>query len=121
MLTGPAVIEDTAAAYLANLSAPFPQRLVAAMRGGEAAGGDKRGKQSAALLIYGDEAWSDLDLRVDDHVDPLAELDRLERLSRTHWMIFRRFLPSHGNRAGVTDRNTIEAAIAQAQRADREA
>jgi uncharacterized Ntn-hydrolase superfamily protein len=121
MLNGPAVIEDTAAAYLANLSAPFPQRLVAAMRGGEAAGGDKRGKQSAALLIYGDEAWSDLDLRVDDHVDPLAELDRLERLSRTHWMIFRRFLPSHGNRAGVTDRNTIEAAIAQAQRADREA
>jgi uncharacterized Ntn-hydrolase superfamily protein len=121
MLTGPAVIEDTAAAYLANLSAPFPQRLVAAMRGGEAAGGDKRGKQSAALLVYSDEAWSDLDLRVDDHSDPLAELDRLERLSRTHWMIFRRFLPSHRNRAGVTDRNTIEAAIAQAQRADREA
>jgi uncharacterized Ntn-hydrolase superfamily protein len=121
MLTGPAVIEDTAAAYLANLSAPFPQRLVAAMRGGEAAGGDKRGKQSAALLVYSDEAWSDLDLRVDDHSDPLAELDRLERLSRTHWMILRRFLPSHRDRAGVTDRNMIEAAIAQAQRADHEA
>ena len=48
------------------------------MRAGEAAGGDKRGKQSAALLIYGEEEWSDLDLRVDDHADPLAELERLE-------------------------------------------
>ena len=48
------------------------------MRAGEAAGGDKRGKQSAALLIYGEDEWSDLDLRVDDHPEPLAELERLE-------------------------------------------
>ena len=117
MLAGRAVIEDTAAAYLANIAAPFPQRLIAAMHAGEAAGGDKRGKQSAALLIHGEEAWSDLDLRVDDHPDPLAELDRLEQMSRTHWMVFRRFLPSHRNRVGVTDRGVIEAAILEAQRA----
>ena len=91
------------------------------MQAGEAAGGDKRGKQSAALLIYGEEAWSDLDLRVDDHSDPLAELDRLERMSRTHWMVFRRFLPSHKDRVGVTDRSVIEAAILKAQRAASEA
>jgi uncharacterized Ntn-hydrolase superfamily protein len=96
---------------------PVPQRLIAAMLAGEAAGGDKRGKQSAALLIHGEEAWSDLDLRVDDHADPLAELDRLERMSRTHWMVFRRFLPSHRDRVGVTDRRVIEAAILEAQRA----
>ena len=41
------------------------------MKAGEAAGGDKRGKQSAALVIYGEEEWPDLDLRVDDHADPL--------------------------------------------------
>ena len=117
MLAGKAVIEDTAAAYLANIAAPLPQRLIAAMHAGEAAGGDKRGKQSAALLIHGEEAWSDLDLRVDDHPDPLAELDRLERMSRTHWMVFRRFLPSHRDRVGVTDRGVIEAAILEAQRA----
>ena len=116
MLAGKAVIEDTAAAYLANIAAPFPQRLIAAMHAGEAAGGDKRGKQSAALLIHGEEAWSDLDLRVDDHPDPLAELDRLERMSRTHWMVFRRFLPSRRDRVGVTDRGVIEAAILEAQR-----
>lgn len=117
MLAGPQVLDETAAAYLANIAAPFPQRLIAAMRAGETAGGDKRGKQSAALLIYGEDDWSDLDLRVDDHPDPLAELDRLERLSRSHWMVFRRFLPSRHDRIGVTDRRIIEAAIAEAQRA----
>ena len=117
MLTGPQVLDETAASYRANLAAPFAQRLIGALRAGEAAGGDKRGKQSAALIIYGEENWSDLDLRVDDHPDPLAELDRLERLSRTHWAVFRRFLPSRRNRAGVTDRSIIEAAVAEAQQA----
>ena len=116
MLAGARVLDDTAEAYIAGESLPFPQRLIAAMRSGEAAGGDKRGKQSAALLIYGDEEWSDLDLRVDDHADPLAELERLETVSRERWVHFRKFLPSRKNPAGVTDRKiidaTIEAAIA---------
>jgi len=68
------VLDDTAGAYAEYKALPFAQRLIAAMVIGEAAGGDKRGKQSAALLIYGEEEWSDLDLRVDDHTDPLAEL-----------------------------------------------
>ena len=59
MLAGAAVLDDTAKAYVANASLPFAQRLIAAMKAGEAAGGDKRGKQSAALLIHGDEEWSD--------------------------------------------------------------
>jgi len=92
---------------------PFPRRLLAAMLAGEAAGGDKRGKQSAALLIYGEDEWSDLDLRVDDHADPLAELERLERVSRERWTIFRRFLPSRRDQVGVTDRSIIEQEIAR--------
>ena len=52
MLTGAAVLDDTAQAYAANPSLPFAQRLITAMKAGEAAGGDKRGKQSAALLIH---------------------------------------------------------------------
>ena len=93
MLAGPQVLEQTAAAYRAHEGDSFPCRLIAAMQAGEAAGGDKRGKQSAALLIYGEDAWSDLDLRVDDHADPLTELARIERLSRDHWTVFRRFMP----------------------------
>ena len=111
MLAGARVLDDTAEAYMANEALPFARRLIAAMRSGEAAGGDKRGKQSAALLIYGDEEWSDLDLRVDDHADPLAELERLEQVSRERWVHFRQFLPSRSNPAGVTDRATIEATI----------
>ena len=51
MLAGASVIEHTAAAYERNAALPFPRRLIAALRAGEAAGGDKRGKQSAALVI----------------------------------------------------------------------
>jgi uncharacterized Ntn-hydrolase superfamily protein len=116
MLAGAQVLDETAKAYVANERLAFPQRLLAAMRAGEAAGGDKRGKQSAALLIYGEEEWSDLDLRVDDHADPLTELERLEAVSREHWAHFRKVLPTRKNPAGITDRKiidaTIEAAIA---------
>ena len=111
MLAGAAVLDDTAQAYLANQSLPLARRLIAAMRAGEKAGGDKRGKQSAALLIHEDEEWSALDLRVDDHADPLAELERLEQVSRERWVHFRKFLPTRQNPSGITDRATIDAAI----------
>jgi uncharacterized Ntn-hydrolase superfamily protein len=101
-------------AYRANTALPFAQRLVVAMQAGEAVGGDKRGKQSAALLINEGEEWSALDLRVDDHSDPLAELERLERVSRERWAHFRKFLPTRSNPAGITDRATIDASIAAA-------
>jgi uncharacterized Ntn-hydrolase superfamily protein len=111
MLTGGRVLDDTAKTYIANEKLSFPQRLVAAMRSGEAAGGDKRGRQSAALLIHGEEEWSALDLRVDDHTDPLAEIERLEQVSRERWVHFRKYLPSRKNPAGITDRETIDAGI----------
>jgi len=114
MLANGRVLDDTAKAYVANAQAPFARRLIAAMHAGEKAGGDKRGRQSAALLIYGEEEWSDLDLRVDDHADPLAELDRLEAVSRERWVHFCKFLPSRKNPAGITDRAVIDAGIAAA-------
>jgi uncharacterized Ntn-hydrolase superfamily protein len=111
MLAGARVLDDTAKAYQDASDLSFPQRLIAAMRAGEAAGGDKRGKQSAALLIGGEEEWSELDLRVDDHHDPLAELERLEAVSRERWVHFREFMPTRKNPAGITDRKTIDARI----------
>lgn len=119
MLAGSRVLDDTANAYLANADMPLARRLIAAMRSGEAAGGDKRGRQSAALLIYGEEEWSDLDLRVDDHSDPLAELDRLEAVSRERWVHFRKYLPSRKNPAGITDRKIIDAGIEAAIASER--
>jgi uncharacterized Ntn-hydrolase superfamily protein len=112
MLAGRQVLDETVTTYLANAALPFAQRLIAALRAGEAVGGDKRGKQSAALLIHGSEEWAALDLRVDDHADPLAELERLERVSRAHWTTFREFMPTRANPGGVTDRAVIDARIA---------
>ena len=114
MLMGARVIEDTAAAYAKNATLSFPRRLIAAMRAGEAAGGDKRGKQSAALVICGEEEWPDLNLRVDDHADPLAELERLESVSRERFVHFIRMLPRRSDRVGITDRGTIESKLARA-------
>ena len=114
MLAGPAVLDETARVYAANEGLPFSERLIKAMFAGEAAGGDKRGKQSAALLIHGTEEWPLLDLRVDDHTDPLRELQRLEAVSREHWVPFRTFMPTRGNPSGTSDRAAINAAIAAA-------
>jgi uncharacterized Ntn-hydrolase superfamily protein len=111
MLADADVLDETAKAYVANDSLPFPRRLIVALRAGEAAGGDKRGKQSAALLIHDREEWPALDLRVDDHTDPLTELERLERASQERWVHFRDFLPTRQNPAGTTDRATIDAGI----------
>ncbi len=119
MLAGPAVIAATSAAFAAGAAIPFARRLIVALKAGEAAGGDKRGKQSAALLIYSTEDYPDLDLRVDDHADPLAELERLELVSREQFVHFRAFLARRGDPVGTVDRTRIEAGMAAALAAER--
>jgi uncharacterized Ntn-hydrolase superfamily protein len=113
MLAGPDVIRATADTYEAASSLPMPERLVRAMQAGEEAGGDKRGRQSAALVVHDDEDSSMLDIRVDDHADPLAELARLELVSRERAIHARRFGPTRGNPAGLLDRAALEVAIQQ--------
>ena len=113
MLAGPAVLADTIRAYEAQSALPFARRLIAAMQAGEAAGGDKRGKQSAALLIHDGEDYPLYDLRVDDHADPLAELARLLEVARERWVHFRRWMPSRENPSGLVDRSGLEALVAR--------
>ena len=85
-LTGSEVVEAMEAVWLAGEDLPFERRLLEALAAGDEAGGDKRGRQSAALLVVerdgGYAGLSDtlVDLRVDDHADPLGELRRLHRL-----------------------------------------
>jgi len=113
MLAGPAVLRETIDAYEANAEVPFARRLIAAMQAGEAAGGDKRGKQSAALLIHDGEDYPLYDLRVDDHGEPLAELARLEEVARQRWLHFRRFMPNRQHGSGLIDRAQLEGLIAK--------
>jgi len=112
MLAGPQVVRRTMAAYL-DATGSLAERLLAAMQAGEATGGDKRGKQSAALVICTRDPYPDLDIRADDHPDPLAELWRLHRVSRERYAVFRRFLPGSESPWGVFDRAVIDAAIAR--------
>lgn len=111
MLAGPQVIAATAEAYLACAGAPLAERLLAAMAAGEAAGGDKRGKQAAALRIHADEDRPALDLRVDDHAEPIQELQRLYTVSLQRFQPFMACLPGRRDPVGLTDRSQIEARI----------
>jgi uncharacterized Ntn-hydrolase superfamily protein len=111
MLAGPQVIEATAQAYRAAEGLPLAGRLLAAMAAGEAAGGDKRGKQAAALRIHADEDHPQLDLRVDDHAEPVVELQRLYRVSLQRYQPFMACLAGRFDPVGLTDRAEIEARI----------
>ena len=112
MLAGPQVVEASAAAYREAAGQPLAERLLAALAAGEAAGGDKRGKQAAALVIQGDEDRRELDLRVDDHAEPVAELHRLYEVSLDRFQAFVACLAGRHDAGGVTDRDEIEARIA---------
>lgn len=111
MLAGPAVVAATRDAFLAARGS-LAERLLTAMEAGEAAGGDKRGKQGAGLKICLRDPYPDLDIRADDHPDPLAELRRLYRVSRERYAVFRRHLAGTESRWGTLDRAVIEADIA---------
>jgi uncharacterized Ntn-hydrolase superfamily protein len=83
ILAGGEVVAAMERSFLASAGKPLAERLAAALAAGDAAGGDSRGKQSAALLVararagYGGFTDRAVDIRVDDHPEPIAELTRL--------------------------------------------
>ncbi len=118
MLAGPQVVADMEATWLAGADlARLPYRLLGALRAGDLAGGDRRGRQSAALLVvakgmgYGGTSDVVVDLRVDDHPDPVIEMARLLQM---HTLYFERpdpatLLPLDGP-AGAEVRERLAAA-----------
>lgn len=109
MLSGEAVIADTIASFLARQDLDLPERMLAALQAGEAAGGDKRGRQSAALNLITTEDFPDIDLRVDDNSNPLNELERLLKLWRLTRGTGLRNLPSRAHPSGSISMDAIEA------------
>ncbi|MEE6261514.1 DUF1028 domain-containing protein [Plantactinospora sonchi] len=93
ILAGPQVVDEMRDAWLGLADQGFAERLLGALRAGDLAGGDRRGRQSAALLVvargagYGGGSDVLVDLRVDDHPDPVTELGRLLEV---HTMLFGR-------------------------------
>ena len=108
MLAGPSVLADTYAAFAANHDLKLAERLLAALDAGEAAGGDRRGRQSAALVLTTTEDFPDLSLRVDDHPVPLVELRRLYDIWKRDRAPTLRDQPSRARPSGMTDLDMIE-------------
>ncbi|TCV62256.1 putative Ntn-hydrolase superfamily protein [Neorhizobium sp. R1-B] len=114
MLTGPEVIAETLRVYKEKSaeSAPLTERLLAAMDAGEAAGGDKRGRQSAAMVIYRDQDYPWLRINADDHSDPLKELRRLYAVAQERFLHVAETMPTRENPHGMIDRRVIDQKIA---------
>ena len=108
MLTGPKVLEAMMQAFETGAHADLAERLMRALEAGDAAGGDKRGKQSAALRVHGDEAYALLDIRVDEHATPVTELRRVLRIARAQLVPFVLGMPKRARPAPPAPREVTE-------------
>ena len=90
MMLTDGVVQAMEEAWKVNDTLPLAERMVAVLTAAQQAGGDIRGKQSAALLVVRgkatEEPWNDrlVDLRVDDHENPIGELSRLLKVHRAY-------------------------------------
>ena len=95
ILVSAETVDALAETFEATQGAPLPERLLECLQAAQAAGGDRRGQQSASLLVVeqggGYDGWDVLvDLRVDDHAEPIAELRRIYGI---HDLLFGRTPP----------------------------
>jgi uncharacterized Ntn-hydrolase superfamily protein len=101
------VVAAMAESYEGSAGEPFAERLVRALEAGQAAGGDKRGRQSAALKVMDTEEYPLIDIRVDDHPDPVVELRRLWGLYNQGFGEIMRMMPTKAHPAGRFDMEAI--------------
>jgi uncharacterized Ntn-hydrolase superfamily protein len=100
MLVGEPTIRAMADAFEGTSALGLPERLVIVLEAGQKAGGDKRGRQSAALLVYKTESYPYLSLRVDEHAFPVAELRRVFEVARQQLLPFVDGMPSREDPLG---------------------
>jgi uncharacterized Ntn-hydrolase superfamily protein len=112
MLAGPDVVGKTLETYLGSKTLDFDDRLLTALEAGQEAGGDKRGQQSAAIRIWTTEVFPAIDIRVDDHAEPLVELRRLWRVAHQRYVPFQAASPSRANPGGILDRSELDRSCA---------
>lgn len=101
MLVGSATIERMAAVASESEALDLPERLMRVLEAGQAAGGDKRGKQSAALKVYNVEEYPWMDVRVDEHTAPVAELRRVFDIATVQLLPFIKGMPSRNDPLGA--------------------
>lgn len=94
MLTGEPVIQAMADAFEKVAQEELAERLLQALEAGQQAGGDRRGKQAAHLQVVHAEAWKYVDLRVDEHPEPIVELRRIFEVAKRELFPFRQLYPT---------------------------
>ncbi len=112
MLVGEATLTAMAGAFQDSAAEDLAERLLLALEAGNAAGGDKRGKQSAALCVHHTEDYPWLDLRVDEHPQPVAELRRIATIARLQLLPFVEGMPKRGKPAGGLPDSVSEMLLA---------
>jgi uncharacterized Ntn-hydrolase superfamily protein len=110
MLTGPGPLSAMEESFQNSAGEPLPERLVRALEAGQTAGGDKRGRQSAALKVFSVEEYPYLDVRVDEHSQPVAELRRVFDVASRQLLPFIRMMPTREDPIGGHDKE-VEAYI----------
>jgi uncharacterized Ntn-hydrolase superfamily protein len=108
MLLGERTIQVMAEVFQRAEPLSLPERLIAALEAGQAAGGDKRGRQSAALLVHHKEEYPYLSLRVDEHPFPIAELRRIFEIARYQLLPFVDSMPTRANPLGDVSKTVID-------------
>ncbi len=112
MLVGEATLTAMADAFERSDAQDLAERLLLALEAGNAAGGDKRGKQSAALRVHHSEDYPWLDLRVDEHDQPVAELRRVATIARLQLLPFVEGMPKRGQPASGLPESVTEMLLA---------
>ncbi len=107
MLAGPQVVEATLASYLANAALDFDDRLIAALEAGRPSAATSAAS-SRPPSAFGSESYPAIDIRVDDHAEPLVELRRLWRIAHQRYVPFQAAGPSRANPGGVLDRAELD-------------
>lgn len=111
MLVGEETLRALAASFASSAHEDLPERLVRALEAGQAAGGDKRGRQSAALLVVHEEEYPYIELRVDEHPDPVFELRRVFEVAKRQLLPFVTGLPTRRQPLGSLPQDVRDALL----------
>jgi uncharacterized Ntn-hydrolase superfamily protein len=103
MLVGEEILQAMAESFRKTEERPLVERLLLALQAGQDAGGDKRGRQSAAVKVVDREEYPYLDLRVDEHPDPVPELRRVYEVAQGSLIPLISMMPTRENPAGNFD------------------
>lgn len=106
-LVGPQVLDAVAEAFRHAEKRPLIERLIEALAAGDRCGGDRHGESSAVIYVVDQEEYPLWDIRVDHHLDPVAELRRLHKVFAREVLPEILAMPTRDNPAGLAAEDSV--------------